>query len=135
MNKSVDFDPPEAMREYFRHKVTGDKGYLVIRDGEKHIRYDRPYDPTTMKFRESEWVPDSHPEPFSIGQAIQVAFDADRSVCRLLGMHLEARKSWQNLSEKERSRFILHGPEGPQVRKEMFLSIKQILSPLTRRDT
>jgi hypothetical protein len=119
-------------RTYYRHKQTGDKGYLVTVGGEKHIKYDRPYDPTTMKFNEAEWDLDKHPEPFSIGQAITVAFEADRALCNILGLYGEGRRSWQSMTEKDRVKFILDGPKEPPIRIEIYKALRKILAPLTR---
>lgn len=130
--KDIDHDPPESQRVYYRHKATGDKAYLVTRDGQKHIKYDRPYDPTTMLFREADWVLDAHPEPFSLGQVIQVAFATDRALCQLLGLHLEAKKGWQALSDKERASFMLLGPQEPEIRVKVYKALKKMLEPFTR---
>mgnify|MGYP001614797941 CR=1 FL=1 len=122
-------------RVFYRHKMTGDRGYLVMVDGKQHIKYDRPYDPTTMKFSESEWEPDKHPEPFSIGQAILVASEADRALCNILGLYGEGRRSWQSMTENDRVKFILEGPKEPAIRVTIYKALRKILAPLTRVDS
>ena len=119
-------------RVYYRHIQTGDRGYLVKVDGEQHIRYDRPFDPTTMKFREAEWELDKHPEPFSIGQAITVVFEADRALCNILGLYGEGRRSWQSMNERDRVKFILEGPTKPPIRVTVYKTLRKIMEPLTR---
>jgi hypothetical protein len=127
-------DPPEGKRVFFRHYTTGDKAYLVTREGKQHIKYDRPYDQSTMLFRKEEWVPDEHPEPFSIGQTIQVAYATDRALCGMLGMHVEAKKQWASLSERERANFMLNGPKEPAIRAQVYKALKKMLEPFTRSE-
>lgn len=122
-------------RIYYRHTQTGDRGYLVEVNGEKHIKYDRPYDPTTMPFNGPEaarWELDKHPEPFSLGQAIQPVFEADRALCNILGLYGEGRRSWQSMTEKDRVKFILEGPKEPPIRVVVYKALRKILAPLTR---
>jgi hypothetical protein len=122
-------------RVYYRHKQTGDRGYLVTVDGKQHIRYDRPFDPTTSLWdgpQQANWELDKHPEPFSIGQAISVVFEADRALCNILGLYGEGRRSWQSMIEKDRVKFILEGPKEPAIRVQVYKALRKILEPLTR---
>lgn len=124
-------------RVYYRHKTTGDRGYLLEVDGQKHIKYDRPFDPTTIRFtpaEEGNWELDKHPEPFSIGQAITVVFEADRALCNILGLYGEGKRSWQSMLEKDRVKFILEGPKEPPIRAKVYKTLRAILEPLTRAE-
>ena len=121
-------------RVYYRHATTGDRGYRVTVDGKDCIKYDRPFDPTVMRYSEAEWVLDKHPEPFSIGQVSQVVFETDRQLCLILGLYGEGRRSWQSMTEKERVKFILEGPKEPPIRVDVYKALRKLFEPLTRAE-
>jgi hypothetical protein len=132
VDDKLDYDPPPDKRRYFRHSSTGDLAYLVTRGGKEHIKFDRPFDPTVMPFREAEWKEEPHAEPMAPGQAVQVAFAADKVLCRYLGLPLKAKTEWAGLNDKERSAWIANGPVAPAARQELYAAIRKVLEPYTR---
>lgn len=132
-NEPLDYDPPREKRRYFRHASTGDLAYLVTRGGKEHIKFDRPFDPTVMPYREAEWREEPHAEPMAPAQAVQVAFAADKALCGYLGLPLKAKGDWAGLTDKDRSAWLAYGPlTGPVPRKELYDAIRKVLEPFTR---
>lgn len=128
----LDHDPPRAERKYFRHASTGDLAYLVRRGGKDFIKFDRPFDPTVMPYRETEWREEPHAEPMSPAQAVQVAFAADKHLCGYLGLPLRAKTDWPALTDKDRAAWLVNGPVGPSPRRELYQAIRKVLEPYTR---
>ncbi len=125
-------DVPVSERTWFRHARTGDRGYLVVKDGKQFIRLDRPMEELLHPFRPDQgiWNPDNETRPFSKFQLAQVAFEADRQLCRMLGMHSTADRTWLAMKEQDRLKFIDKGPQGPDVRRDVYQAIMGVLAPL-----
>jgi hypothetical protein len=128
----ADYDPPKDRRRYFRNAQTGDLGYMVRRLGVDHIKYDRPYDDSTVKYRDGDWNEELHAEPMSRGQAVRAAFEADRVLCAALGLHVLAKKEWASLKPGERVDWLKNGPKGPDPRPILYAVIMKALEPSTR---
>src|SRR5262245_19057305 len=92
----LDFDPPAHEREYFRQASSGDRGYLVRRDGKDCIRLDRPEQELIFPLS-GQWKRDEYGSLYLHDQIAQVAFNADRGMCALLGLHAESRLQWREL--------------------------------------
>lgn len=132
VEEPLDYDPPRERRKYYRHASTGDLAYLVRRGGKDCIKFDRPFDPTVMPYREAEWREEPHAEPMGRAQAVQVAFDADKRLCLYLGLPMKAKVEWANLNDKERTAWLANGPQDPPARKELYAAIIRALEPYTR---
>lgn len=126
--KLPDYDPPESEREWMRHTVTGERGYMVRRDGESKVRYDRgPKVEQIVKYRPSEWVEDAPPAVMSLLQASKVAFEADKALCALIGLYRQSKQNWLDLHEDDRITWMKEGPESPPLRVELYQSIMSVL--------
>jgi len=104
-------DPPPNKRKYYLHLETGDRGYLVTRDGKLAIKWDRAMArDTTHELGKWKKMVDEVPL-FSMHQIAMVAFVADKEVCRALGQVDIAQRQWIDLSDKQRRDWMLDGPK------------------------
>lgn len=104
-------DPPPAKRVYYRHLETGDRGYMVERDGMPAIRWDRQMSNDTTH-QLDRWKLETDATPlFSAHQIAMVAFVADKEVARALGQIDIAQRVWHDLSEKQRRDWMTDGPK------------------------
>lgn len=117
-------DPKPADRVYYRHLETGDRGYLVERNGKPAIKWDRPFAGDTSPDL-TRWKKEDDAVPlFSQHQIAMVAFAADKECCRALGQVDIAQRVWLDLSEKQRRDWMTDGPKtkvGP--RRELYEAI------------
>lgn len=130
---SLDFlDPPEHQKLFYRHHRTGDLGWLVEVDGSPFIQLDRPGgDQHRKPFRDSEWVPVQESSPYSRAQLVQIAFEADRHLCRLLGRHDLYKREWRGLTREQKKAWMTQGPTKHPVRKALYQSIMGVLGALS----
>lgn len=114
VSTDIYFEPPKAQRVYFRHNMTGDRGYAVRREGKEAIRRDRPaIDDYT--FQLSEWVKESpETKKFTDAQIAAVQFEADKKLCWALGLPALAKREWIDLPEKQRVDWLKDGPKTPE---------------------
>lgn len=127
----LDWDPELGMREWYTHRSTGDRGFMVRRGGKEMIRLDRPMDPHAVRPMSADWLRDEGWRPITVHQRAQVAFEADRALCRALGMHEDAKKNWNELSDGARMRWTTTGPlEEP--RAGLWEAIMEELRDLAR---
>lgn len=104
-------DPPPGKREYYIHLETGDRGYLVTRDGKPAIKWDRTMaKDTTHELHKWKKMVDEVPL-FSLHQIAMVAFVADKEICRSMGQVDIAQRQWVDLSEKQRRDWMADGPK------------------------
>lgn len=121
--KPAHWDPPDHERTYYRHKQTGDLGYLVVREGQDKIRLDRPNEEVIRRFQGDDWIPELEHRPMTRAQAAQVAYEADRKLCGFLGLFDRSRKEWQLLHEDQRIHWVDNGPAGPPIRGDVFRAV------------
>lgn len=95
-------DPAPHERQYVRNAETGDRGYLIERDGETLVRYDRPLEVIERRYNAGEWVPVHDARPMTVMQASMVAFEADKKLCQLLGDWKASRRDWSKMRDVER---------------------------------
>ncbi len=121
-------DPPPAKRVYYRHLETGDRGFLVERDGLPAIRWDRAMSSDTTH-QLDRWKKEVDEAPlFSAHQIAMIAFDADKAVCRALGQVDIAKRLWVDLTEKQRRDWMTDGPKakvGP--RRDVYEALVKVL--------
>lgn len=125
------YEPTPDQRRYYRDSQTGDRGYFVVREGRDMIRLDRPMEERLYPVSD-RWEREHDYRPLTPAQIAQVAFTADKELCRFLGLHEDARKDWSMQPERERIRFMHHGPVATGVRLEMFHSIVSLLTGVER---
>lgn len=129
--KPTSVDPAPSERIYYRRCDTGDRGYLVWRDGKQCIRYDQPGVDRTLPFRVTDWTPETENLEYTTLQLAQVAFAADTELCKQLGYYGLAKKTWIGLKDEERIEFMTNGPRG-EHRRKLFLAIMETLKGLKR---
>ena len=118
---------PAPDRVWYRSRITGDRGY-IYQDGERvRIRLDRPNDDVSRPYVDSEWIEEVEIRNFTPMQMAQIAFVADRQLCTFLGLHADAKLEWLSQKEPRRIRFMNEGPDGPDVRKELFVAMMGVL--------
>lgn len=135
---SPDFDPEKRNRNYYRHEMTGDLGWVVRRDHREHMKYDRGADTDlTVAIRRDDkgavvgWVPEKEPAPLTRFQAAVVAHAADRELFRFTGQPGKA-KAWIDLSEEKRRDWIQSGPkEEGTMRQEVYDAVMEALDAYT----
>ncbi len=118
-------DPTPDRRTYYRNVATGDRGYMVRRHGADHIKFDRPGVDQTRLFKSDEWVIEQQTRQLPAHEIAQVAFAADRRLCKLLGKLSESRLTWLDLDNDERVRWVKEGPKVPatSMRARVWRSI------------
>ena len=125
-------DPLPSERVYYRHVTTGELGYLVRRQGQEVVRYDRPAVDMTDD-RLSNWRRDEDHRPLNANQVAQIAHAADLKLCFFLGIH--GLKEWRDLSDQQRISFLHDGPKDSspgRARTRLFLAITGAVSDLAR---
>lgn len=105
------WDPKPSERQYYRHRQTSDRGWLVRREGRPAIRYDRGPDLDMHVFNVGDWEPEREALPLlGPSQVSQICFEADKKLCWALGHHDLAKRDWLELTDKQRSKWMLEGP-------------------------
>lgn len=111
------FEPLATDRVWYQHQQTGDRGYMVKREGRDAIRKDRPmHDDFTFNVAEWALFVDKA-DRFSAIQIAQVQFEADKKLCWALGMPELAKREWLDLTEKARLKWMKDGPTAPERAK------------------
>lgn len=121
-DEQLNYEPQPNQRDWYSHTRTGDRGYLVRRDGVDYVKLDRPNE-EILKRHNGEWHKDEEHRPMTTAQIAQVAYEADRKLCFFLGKHERARKEWVSLSDKERIAWMREGPKEPGPREELYVAI------------
>ena len=128
-----DWDPLPSERTYYRSTSSGDLGYLVRRGGEDKIRLDRPMEEIIRPLRENEWQREQEFRPFARAQVAAIAFETDKLLCKMLGLHKEGKAEWLSLKDDDRIAFMQDGPAGGNpLRRDLYLAIRGILDPYSR---
>ena len=118
-------------RVYYRHIQTGDRYYLVEKDGKKRVRSDTGVG--ELPFSEHEFIPDRETRPLTGYVLAEAAFAADKAICRGLGLHRLADRDWRMLSDEARLAWTEDGP-GPKAdpaRKDAWVAIVGALRKYT----
>lgn len=103
------WDPTPAKRCWYRSQQTGDRGYMVRRNGTDVIRLDRAGVEVLRKF-DASWVPDNDAKPMRPIDLLRVIHAADVALCEVLGLHRLKPKAWLAMSDKERLEWMEFGP-------------------------
>ena len=127
-------DPPPSERRYFRNKRTGDRAYLVERDGKTYMRLDRsleeilkPYNGSTQ----SMWEADGEWRPLNRVAIAQICFEADKVLIRALGDFEHSKKEWLSLRPHQRQIWMDGGLRNP-ARRALWEAIQAAMEPLAR---
>ena len=123
-------EPPEHERVFYRHVRTGDLGYAVEKDGKPYMKYDRPNEERVIVFNPPDWIQEEEYRPIPEAQVIQVAFEADKRLCLLLGYHDLARRDWIGLTESQKIKWMRQGPTKPPIRQKLYWRIRDTLEDL-----
>jgi hypothetical protein len=126
-----DWDPRPAERTYYRSNKTGDRGYLVRRDGRDMVRLDQPMHEALRRLDPNEWQPDHELRRLSRPQMAMVAWVADQELARALGFPADAKREWRDIPEHKRIKWMETGPKNP-VRKFLFEAIMETLEEVNR---
>jgi hypothetical protein len=127
-------EPPEHKRVYYRHTGTGDLGYAVEKNGKPYMKYDRPNEERVVPFNAPDWMQEEEYRPIPEAQIIQVAFEADSRLCLLLGYHDIARRTWLDLTERQKVIWLQRGPSKPAIRRRLYLAITDVLKGIDHPD-
>lgn len=129
----ADWDPAKGFEELVRNARTGELGWLVRRSGQSMVRLDRPNQEILSRYVASDWLPEAPQRPLARAQLARVAFEADRELCRSLGAHAHALRTWQRMDDHARKVWTEKGPSeksGPRV--ALYKAIMEGLEPYTR---
>ena len=103
-------EPRAEDREFYTHRTTGDRGYKVIRDGQEHIKLDRVGQDIVQRYSPAHWDKEETVFRLNDQEVGRICFEADRALCRPLGLLGEARREWRALTERERNVWMHVGP-------------------------
>lgn len=145
-----EWSPKKGQEEWFRNVTSGQRGYKVIREGDALVmlsdficskcsggKVNGRACPScggsglagiTRKLS-AEWVPDKEHRPITSAQIAQVCFEADKALCKFIGLPENARKTWIDLHEDKRREWIQEGPT-KGIRGEMGKAIREVLARL-----
>ena len=123
------WEPDEHDRMYFRNKLEGNLGYLIKEDGKDKIKLDRPGEHIARPFKPNEWIQEKETRKFTQAQITQIAFEADKKLCQLLGDWDKGKRDWIGLGDKMRIDWIRYGPDDPPVRAHLYHAIMGTMSP------
>lgn len=132
MSDENDWDPAPLARHLLRNAQTGELGWLVRRNGATCVKLDNPRQDVTRRYVESEWTPEVVQRPLAPIHAAMVAFEADKSLCKQLGLHAHAKRSWDKLRDGERQLFMTNGPKAPPARAALYASVMAAMSHFVR---
>lgn len=108
------YEPTKAQRVYYRHNQTGDRGYLVRREGRDAIRRDRP-NIDDYTFQLGDWNKEVvEAKRFTEVQIAIIQFEADKKLCWALGLPALGKREWIDLTEKARLDWMKEGPKTPE---------------------
>lgn len=130
-----DYDPPMHERTYYQHKYQGTRAYIARRRGQDTLRVDRGPASYFIDNKKdgtlplNDWEPCNEPRPILIAFASQIAFEADRVLCRVRGDYSGAvLLDWQRLNEDERLDFMNKGPKtSDKMRREMWEAVMGVI--------
>ena len=93
------------------------------------IRLDRPTQLIERVYRPNDWIPEDEPRPLRQMHVAHIAFEADRHLCRYLGLIDESRVDWTLLRDEDRIKFAENGPpHGPKdVRVRLWHALREVL--------
>lgn len=130
-----DWDPEPARRAYYKNSVSGDWGWLVRREGNDVIKLDRPGVDEIRRFDPGEWQPRDAPKPLQPAHLAMVAYQADKTLCRVLGGELMrfTKGDWLDLSQEQRRAWIEKGPPTHPDRRALYAAIMGALGHLASR--
>lgn len=120
------WDPEPAERTYFRHQQSGERGWMVRRNGVEMVRRDLP-NMEICKRLDHNWVIDRETRPLSHVQVCQVALAADRQLCVALGLHAEGKRQWIDMTDAQRIKLMHQGPGGHQARGRLWAAVLEAL--------
>jgi hypothetical protein len=123
---------PVSEREYYKHKDTGDRAYLIERDGETLIKLDTGPNGPERPFIKSQWIRDVDHRPYTRHAIARVAYAADLELVRVLGIHEPRRKDdFMSMSQKEAEFWMFKGPTHP-LRRSVWFGIMSELLPYSQ---
>ena len=131
------WDPKPHERSWYSHRTTGDRAWLVRRNGEDFMFLDQPMMPDEFRlrrYRQSDWIADPGPRQLQVASIARVAFAADAELRKALGV-FGGPKSWEDLRENERIGWLQgKGPEfGKDTpRQRLFRAIYGAIQGLAR---
>ncbi len=125
-----EWDPEPGKRVWYENAQTGDRGWLVRRDGKDAIRLDRGTLEELRPMRSDEWRQVQNYRPLNRHAITTVAFAADKALNLVLGDHEKSRTEWASLSQAKRKAWMNVGPTDPAIRAELYAAIMKVLSPL-----
>lgn len=126
------WDPKPDERIYYRSATTGDLGWIVRRDGIDKIRLDRANQEIIRAFDEAAWIPDRDYKPFTLFQISHLAFEADKVLCRMVGLQKESKREFNMLPDKDRIEWMTNGPDTGGLRAELYEAIMGVLKEHAR---
>lgn len=125
------WDPPPDERTYYREGGGGQLGWLVRRNGRDCIRLDRATQELIVPIK--GWEPDTSHKPLTLAHVAQVTFEADRALCRYIGIQAQTRKQWIDMREPERIDWMKHGPDtADPIRRSLYVSIRAAMKGFTQ---
>jgi len=121
-------EPKEHERKFYRHSKTGDLGYLIKnKQGVPYMRYDRVNNVKAVRYSEMDWIEEDEHRPIPDMHLVRVAFEADRALCLILGIHTQAKKEWLDLTDSDKIAWQRKGPSRPVIRRKLYLLIMDVL--------
>lgn len=125
------YEPLPHGREYQRDNTTGDRGWLVRRDSKTWVRLDRAGQEILRPFREATWTAEIDHRPLTKFQLAHVTFEADKALCKALGLADLGRRDWLSMTDEKRIAWMTNGPGVDPKRRALYDSIVETLGKMT----
>ena len=124
-------EPKPHERKYYRHRMTGDRGYLICVDGDFVMKYDRGPQAPWVKWKKDDWAEDVQQLPMSQMQLAEMAYLTVSRYWYYAQDHAKARRKWDTLREEERIHWMKNGPRDERARK-FYLAVMEAGKDLIR---
>lgn len=118
----------EDQRRYYRDAQTGDRGYLVKRDGKRCIQLDRPNQEIIRRL-DDNWLEEDATRPITPIAAARIYFEADKALCAALGDQEKGRSDWAKLTDAQRHLWMTEGPKRPMQRAVLYKGLVKLMEP------
>lgn len=116
------------MSEWYRNRLTGERGQLLTEQGHAYIKLDQPRHDARRTFG-TDWVKEENFSRMPRVAFAQIAFYADRELKRATGRQI-GKKEWHELTQDEKRLWMEGCPSVNPASKMLYEKIQEALGSL-----